>query len=57
MNVQDIFGTKNEDCSVGAVNKVPSGIIDVLAIVETIILDSDEEQKDEDDNDFEAEPP
>jgi hypothetical protein len=49
VNVQDISSAENEDRGVGTVNEVPDDVIDVSTTIETIILDSAEEQKDEDD--------
>ena len=59
VDVQDISGTENEDRSVGVVNKVPSGMIEVSTTInhEMIILDSAKEHKDDEDNNFQSEPP
>ena len=62
VNVQDIGGTKDEDrCveSVDGVNEVPGDMIEVSTTVdhETIILDSAEEHKDNEDNDFQPKAP
>jgi hypothetical protein len=59
VDVQDIGGTENEDRGVGGVNEVPSGMIEVSTTVdhETIVLDSAEEHKDDEDDDFQLEPP
>jgi hypothetical protein len=59
VDVQDIGSTENEDRGVGGVNEVPGGMIEVSTTVdhETIVLDSAEEHKDDEDDDFQLEPP
>ena len=57
MDVHDIGGAQNDNRSIGVVDAISSGAIDVSTTKEPITVDSDDKQKDEDDDDFQAEPP